>query len=78
MPSRSEPGESNKLDTRLRTRLLSMSDEFEYLSPREFQKLSKAAKDRYLNALHAHLHTEYRSSLEAGKAEDDPQGQGGE
>ena len=36
-----------------------MADKFEYLSPREFQKLGKAEKDSYLLALYRHLHTEY-------------------
>ena len=32
-----------------------MAENFEFLSPRQFQRLSKADKDRYLLALHEHL-----------------------
>ena len=35
-----------------------MSDAFKFLSPREFQKLSAAGKERYLSALFEHLHPE--------------------
>ena len=40
-------------------KVVSMTHKFEYVSPREFQKLGKADKDRYLLALYRHLHTEY-------------------
>jgi hypothetical protein len=32
-----------------------VTDEFEFLSPREFGKLTQRAKDQYLEALHHHL-----------------------
>ena len=32
-----------------------MTDEFEFLSPREFGKLTQREKDQYLEALHQHL-----------------------
>ena len=33
-----------------------MADTFEYLSLRQFQRLSTAEKDRYLMALYKHVH----------------------
>jgi hypothetical protein len=33
-----------------------MPDDFKYLSPSEFQKLGKAARERYLSDLYEHLH----------------------
>jgi hypothetical protein len=42
-----------------------MPDDFKYLSPSEFQKLGKAARERYLNDLYEHLHgLPQRSSIE--------------
>jgi hypothetical protein len=32
-----------------------VTDDFEFLSPREFGKLTQSEKDQYLEALHKHL-----------------------
>ena len=45
-----------------------MADDFKYISPREFQKLSAADKERYLAALFEVLHGAYKPLQQATTA----------
>ena len=49
-----------------------MADGFKYISPREFQQLSAADKERYLAALFEILHGTHKPLQEAVQAGPDP------
>ena len=49
-----------------------MADGFQYISPREFQKLSAAEKERYLAALFEVLHGTHKPLQEAVAATPEP------
>ena len=49
-----------------------MADPFKYISPREFQRLSAADKERYLAELFDNLHGTHKPPQNNARAEPEP------
>ena len=49
-----------------------MADQFKYISPREFQRLSAADKERYLAELFDNLHSTHKPLQGSARTEPEP------